>query len=206
MNQRSAQKLEDSLRGTRVGGWTIEELLGSGMSAAVFRATNGGQTAALKIFDTEFTERDGRKSQLDRINRELNLRDKPHIHLVRIYDGGQCPHTGLLYVVMEYLPARNLFSRLKEIPREKIRQIVGQVASAAQFLLEEHETVHRDIKTDNIVVDDDMEDATLLDLGVVKPLLRSDGSDISGEEFLGTTRYAPPEFLFGQAGHSKEAF
>ena len=113
MDAKTAAKLEKELVGKQVGGWTIETLLGNGMSAAVFRAEKDGNTVAIKLFDPEFVVIARKELQLSRISRELSLRDKPHEHIVRIYDGGECKDTGYLYVVMEYLTAKSLFSNLK---------------------------------------------------------------------------------------------
>lgn len=56
--------------------------------------------------------------------------------------------------------------------------------------------MHRDIKPANIVVSDDFETATLLDLGIVRPMEPSDLTDpTSSKHFIGTARYSPPEFL-----------
>jgi serine/threonine protein kinase len=97
-----------------VGGWTIDNALGAGKSASVFRATQGDRVAALKIFDPYIVEKYGKDAQLARVQRELSLRELHHPHLVRIIDGGECPTSGLLFVVMELIPAPNLAMVLPE--------------------------------------------------------------------------------------------
>jgi serine/threonine protein kinase len=71
-----------------------------------------------------------------------------------------------------------------------------QLASAAEFL-ESRDLIHRDIKPANVVISDDCQKLTLLDLGVVYQL-PSDDQDgrISGNEFVATLRYSPPEFVW----------
>ncbi len=85
MNPVRARLLEDRLRNTEVGPYTIRALLGSGKSAAVFTAERDGQLFALKIFDPDLVEEAGLESQLDRVNLQLRLKDHPHDNIVRIY-------------------------------------------------------------------------------------------------------------------------
>lgn len=189
----------EKLIGMTIGEWLLTELLGSGKSAGVFRGVRGAEVAAVKVFDPALVEEFGKLSQLNRIERELTLRGRYHTNLVKIFDGGECKVTGNLYVVMELLEAPNLSSVLSKVPRERIRLIISQVAAAARYLLEDLDIVHRDIKPDNITVDTEFLNSTLLDLGVIRPLDVSklvESSDGQRQSFVGTLRYSPPEYLF----------
>lgn len=186
--------MTDELLTHKVGGWTVVEHLGSGKSAIVFRATRNNESAALKVFDPELRDRFGKEAQLERIERELSLGGDGHPNLVRIIDGGECRESGFFFVVMELVHAPSLNSVVAHLPRERIWPIISQVAEAARFL-EEHDLAHRDIKPSNIAVTPDFENATLLDLGVIRPFGVGDLTDGEQLTFLGTLRYAPPEFL-----------
>jgi len=210
MQSLAEKRLLAQLVGKRVGGWQIHERLGVGKSAIVFRASREGNEAALKVFDPDLVESAGRENQINRINRELSLRNKEHENLVRVFDGGECSETNFLYVVMEKIDAPNLATVLKDVPREAIRPIIAQVASAAKFLESLNPPIaHRDIKPDNIAISPDFKKAILLDLGVILPIDLHDGQPSSDEErrfFVGTLRYGPPEFLLREEKYSVDAW
>ena len=193
MNIQRAEALEATLRGNSVGTWMVHKLIDCGKSAAVFRAASGSSECALKIFDPDLVGRYGRLTQLDRIEREVSLAGHEHPNLVNIYEGGECERTGHLYVAMERIDAPSLKTIIPKLPRERIRPIIKEVASAARFL-EDLGHAHRDIKPANIVVSDDK--ATLLDLGVLRAISHpSETDNANGKPFVGTLQYSPPEFL-----------
>lgn len=195
MYEQRAVDLLQQLRGRSVGNWHVQELINFGKSAAVFRAHNSRRTAALKIFDPELVARYGELTQLTRIQRELSLRGRCHQHLVQIYDGGKCTTTNHHFLVMQHVPGKPLSAVLNTIQRARIPVLLQQLASAAKFLEDNH-LAHRDIKPDNIVIDPDTGNATLLDLGVLRPIsCESSATDDREDHFVGTLRYSPPEFL-----------
>lgn len=194
MDEIRARRMAEELLGKSIGKWEINEYCGSGKSALVLKGKWSGHHCAVKVFDPELVQRFGKEVQLKRIKRELMLRDKYHENLVRIIDGGECSATELLYVVMEHLEVPTLESVIKDIPRCDIPQIISQVASAAQYL-ESLGLCHRDIKPSNIVITPDYQKATLLDLGVLRPIGDSDLTDTEARHFIGTLRYSSPEFL-----------
>ena len=161
--------------------------------------------AALKIFDPELIERFGEAKQRTRIERELSLRGEHHKHLVEIYDGGHCPSSGYYYVVMSYIAAPNLASVIGDIPRDRVWPIIAQIAAACKFL-ETKRIAHRDVKPENIVISRDFEDATLLDLGVIRPFGEAGLTDEDQRVFIGTLRYASPEFLWRTEEDTEEGW
>jgi len=182
------------------------EYVNCGKSALVMKARRDDQIAALKIFDPDLVQRFGRVVQLSRIARETTLIGKNHPNLVGIYDGGECPSTGHLFVAMEYIDAPNLGSTLETLPRDGIRSVLSQVAAAAEYL-ESMELVHRDIKPENIVVTAGWARTVLLDLGVLRPLAGSDLTDeTNSKPFIGTLRYAAPEYLLRENEDSAESW
>lgn len=197
MDSGQASLFRDSLQGITVGGWHVSGFYGNGKSAVVLPATRGVEVGAIKVFHPELIERFGKEAQLQRIRREASLVGASHPHLVRILDGGECLTTGHLYVVMERIPQRNLHQVLVDVPMDVVPRLIAQVASAARFL-EDRGLAHRDIKPENIAVSDDFSHATLLDLGVLRPIGFSDLTDMSQRPFIGTLRYSSPEFLMRQ--------
>lgn len=200
-----AERMQSELIGRSVGDWTPDKLLGNGKSALVLRAKRGDQVAALKVFDPDLVKRYGESTQLERINRERRLIGQEHPNLVRIFDGGKCPTTNHLFVAMECIDAPDLEAALAEVPRNRIRPLIAQLASAAKFL-EGLSLVHRDIKPANMAVSPDYQTLTLLDFGVIRPF--GDGSLTDNEQkvFVGTHQYSPPEFMLRKEEDSTEGW
>lgn len=205
MDKGQAKILCDELQGKEVGGWLIDGFHGNGKSAVVLPARKDGITGAIKVFHPELVERYGKDAQLERIMREKSLVGVHHENLVQILDGGECPNSGHLFVVMESLPYRNLHDKLSDIPLGAIPRIISQAASAARFL-EDRRLAHRDIKPENIAISDDFSRAVLLDLGVLLPIGASNLTDVDQRLFIGTLRYSSPEFLVREEADTIEGW
>jgi len=54
--------------------------------------------------------------------------------------------------------------------------------------------VHRDIKPENMMITEKV-NKLLMDMGVIKIVGKPSMTDVNKQEFLGTLKYAPPEFL-----------
>ena len=206
MDRIRAMAMAQELHGRQVGGWVVEDYLGNGFSAVVLSARKGDSRAALKVIDPEMIERFGTERQLARVVREKRLEGHTHPHLVQILDAGHCSETGHLYVVMELLEPITLGDVRDTVPPDRIGTLISQLASAARFL-EQHDLVHRDIKPDNTHVSSDYSNIKLLDLGVVYPP-RGNGepSAGTGNLFVGTARYSPPEFLHREEENNPEGW
>ena len=198
-----AKRIASELRGRFVGGWKVGDYAGNGASAVVLAAERAGRHAALKLIDPEMIERFGIEQQLARVQRECELVGHTEPHLVQIFDGGYCEQTSYLYIAMEYFGLPQLTKMISSFPRDRIGAIIQQLAGAAKFL-ETRGIAHRDIKPDNIVITPDCQNATLLDLGVILPITSAEGNDAgTGEAFLGTTRYSPPEYVMREEVNSE---
>ena len=169
--------------------------LGKGGSATVFKATKGGEEYALKIFDKTALEEFG-AGETTRIERQLSLRNHKIENLIKIFDGGYDEDKQTYFLVMEYLPWPSLEKSIEKLPNDAIPNLMAQLAKAAKEL-EELGIVHRDIKPANIHVSTDFKSLKLLDLGVMQPTEPTQ-EDVSEGRFVGTLRYAPPEFLLRQ--------
>lgn len=185
------------MQGKFVAGWHVQDSIGQGKSAMVYRAAKDGITRAIKLYDPRMSEGPLRKSQMLRLERQRTIGQHKHPNLVHIYDAGECPVTGLLYVVMELFVGWEELTEPK-VPPHRIPAILAQIAGAAQFLEANFQIVHRDIKPANIIIAPDSTRAVLLDLGVVKPVAPNATATshlLSEVPFVGTFRYSPPEFI-----------
>ncbi|WP_106848654.1 serine/threonine-protein kinase [Blastococcus sp. Marseille-P5729] len=118
-----------------------------------------------------------------------------HPNAVSIYD--VIEHDGKPWLVMEYVPAKNLSQIIKErgtLPPSEIAAIAAQIAKA---LAAAHQLgiVHRDVKPSNILVDE-LGTAKITDFGIAKgnadPQLTRTGM------MAGTPAYFAPELARGR--------
>lgn len=181
--------------GMLFGKYRLERPLGRGGMASVWlaRHTLLETPFAVKILDPSVAEKDPR--YVERFMREARLASRiHHPHLVGVYDVGKEPTTGLYYLVMEYVPGGNVAQLLaKEGPLAEqtaldiVRQVAEALGQAERFGM-----VHRDIKPDNIMFDDQGE-AKLSDLGIAKADLGDDPNLTQTAAVFGTPAYMSPE-------------
>jgi serine/threonine-protein kinase len=178
-------------------GWSLSSsaLLGKGATASVYEINSPEGLRSLKIYDADFSKNEGDLG-LKRIEQQVALGEHGCPSLVEIFGGGEFEER--LFLLMTRAPGDELQKRLTEIPRDKIRQLVDQIARAVLFLNSRGQC-HRDIKPANIFVADDMNGAMLLDVSVVRDIYDPAGlgTDHDGQlPVVATTRYTPPEYLF----------
>ena len=194
------------LSGQTFRGWALEDSLGSGDSAIVYRASKSDQESAIKIFFPEALDKHGFPEERERLELQLFIKGEVHANLVKVFDGGIADEfDGTLFLIMERVIGQTLDRLLKDVPRTSIAPLIKQLADAAHFL-EDRNLVHRDIKPANIIINDEMSRLTLLDLGIVKNLIADESGRLSGNRFVATPRYSPPEFVWRAEVESKESW
>src|SRR6201996_6402598 len=189
--------------GSEVAGYRLEEQIGSGGMAFVFRARDVqlGRNVALKLLSPTLGSDEAFRQRFIRESRAAAAVDHPNI--IPIFAAGQSD--GVLYIAMRYVQGgdvRQLVDRLGQVPTDRVATIVTQVASAldAAHL---HGLVHRDIKPANMLLDsaagsDEQDHVYLADFGLSKRSLSVTGLTSIGQ-FLGTPAYVAPEQVEGKA-------
>lgn len=188
----------------------VIDVIGQGQAGKVWRAKlkhqykglPAGSLVAVKTYKRWILEQ---PRQFERIIRELEIgRKTNHPSLVKtlsiIGDSEEKPA-----LVMEYCAGETLEQYLErmrrnkeEVPIDFAFKIVRDIASAL-VVLHEAGAVHRDVKPANIMIAET--GAILMDLGVVSvPELPE---ETTTGHFLGTIRYAAPEYLFGNSWDSR---
>jgi len=135
---------------------------------------------------------------IERLRREVKIgQSLSHPHLVRIHGLIEpLSPEGEHAVVMELVLGR----RLSEVVRGGVVDRASRLAVAHQIALAVDamhvaKCFHRDIKTDNIVIRPDGS-AALVDYGVSRDI--EDSTFTASQEFLGTLRFASPQWLEGK--------
>ena len=181
-----------SLIGQQLGRYLIQEEIGRGGMARVYRARDTllQRTVALKVLapqlaiDPEFTRRFDREAVT-----AANLR---HPNIVTVYDVGE--HNGLRYIAMEYVRGRTLHAIIEERGALGLGYAIGIIEPVAAALDYAHAqgAVHRDVKPQNIMIDTDGR-VLLTDFGIAQ------APEAGGERltrtgiFMGTPEYISPE-------------
>lgn len=197
MDTYKAKQLEQILKGQKFLNYEIK-LWNNGKSAAVFKAKDlDGNFYAVKIFDNDLIERFGHKIQEKRIEQEISLKGYTIPNLVKIIDGGktQIESNEYYYIVMEFINGQNLkqFISSSTYDNSFLRKVVETLFNISEALLTKG-IVHRDIKPENIMINEN-DEIILMDLGVLKLIGVPSFTDQDEKQFVGTLRYAPPEFL-----------
>ena len=177
--------------------------LGRGGMAIVYlvreRAT--GEERAVKVIHTKFADDAEALARFDREARLVAQLEHPHIvatHAVRWIDG---VGFGL---VMDHVRGRTLKQILADrvpIPFDTATRILDDIASALGFA-HEHGIVHRDVKPENIFVDDVSGNALLADFGIARSTQSETQLTLAGAS-LGTPTYMAPEQIDGGSVDSR---
>jgi serine/threonine protein kinase len=186
--------------GSTLAGYVIEEQVGAGGMAVVFRARDGvlGRLAALKVLspslaaDQEFRVRFLRESQA--------VASVEESHIIPVYGAGESD--GVLYIATKFVSGGDLADVLRRangpLEPERAASFIEQVAAALDAA---HAAglVHRDVKPGNVLVDATPgrgEHAYLSDFGLSKGAMSTSGLTATGT-FLGTPDYCAPEQIRG---------
>lgn len=170
-----------------IGPYKIVKLLGKGASSKVYLVTKEGKYFAAKVFQHQDPE------LLERFKREIEiLKQIKHINLVSIIDHGE--HNNKPYLILEYIEGKTLDELYPDLTFLQRIDIIIAVANALSYLHSKG-IIHRDIKPENILVDKELKNIKLTDLGISRIVywrpLTQDG------QILGTPAYMAPELFEG---------
>jgi serine/threonine-protein kinase len=186
--------------GSQLAGYVIEEQVGAGGMAVVFRARDGvlGRLAALKILSPALAADQEFRARFLRESRAVASVEEPHI--IPVYGAGEVD--GVLYIATKFVPGGDLADVLERaggaLGPGRAVTFIEQVASALDAA---HAAglVHRDVKPGNVLVDvvpGRGEHAYLSDFGLSKRATAASGLTATGT-FLGTPDYCAPEQIRG---------
>src|SRR5688500_2219408 len=171
--------------------------LGRGATAVVYRARDRelGREVAIKVIRPKYVDDDETVARLAREARTVAQLQHPNI--VTLYAVRRV-RDGSLALVMQFVPGRTL----REILNEKgawsferadrvLRDVAGALAHA-----HERGIVHRDVKPENIFIDERTGRALLSDFGVARSI-ESDSQLTATGTAIGTPSYMSPEQIDG---------
>jgi eukaryotic-like serine/threonine-protein kinase len=182
--------------------YRIAAILGRGGMGVVYRVEHVhiGKIMAMKLLSGELAHD---PQMLKRFQREAQAVSKlGHPNTVQIFDFGSSDR--LAYLVMEYLPGRDLATLIDEhgpLPFSRVAQIAAQIAASVG---EAHQSgvIHRDIKPENVMILDSREQrdfVKVLDFGIAKLRDSEEGLATQRGHLLGTPHYMAPEQIRAEA-------
>ncbi len=185
--------------GSQIAGYRLEEQIGQGGMAVVFRAQDERlqRQVALKILSPTLAADEAFRQRFIRESRSAAAVDDPHI--IPVFEAGEAD--GTLFIAMRYVPGGDvgtLVRRMGPLPGVRAAAIVSAVASALDAA---HAAglVHRDVKPANMLLDSRPgrpDHVYLSDFGLTKGALSSAHLTETGH-FLGTLDYCAPEQIQG---------
>ncbi len=190
--------MDPGLKEALAARYTIQREIGRGGMATVYLAQDvrHGRPVALKLLHRELGESIGVERFLREIQTVARLH---HPHIIPLYDSGEA--AGLLYYVMPFVEGESVRQRIARagalIPDDAVR-LVREVADALEYA---HGVglVHRDIKPDNIMLDE--RHALVMDFGIARAFADDASQQLTGTGLLiGTPAYMSPEQVTGESG------
>nr|XP_012419996.1 PREDICTED: serine/threonine-protein kinase SIK1 [Odobenus rosmarus divergens] len=176
----------------RVGFYDVERTLGKGNFAVVKLARHRvtKTQVAIKIIDKTRLD----SSNLEKIYREVQIMKLlNHPHIIKLYQVMETKD--MLYIVTEFAKNGEMFDYLTSnghLSENEARKKFWQILSAVEYC-HSHHIVHRDLKTENLLLDGSM-DIKLADFGFGN--FYKAGEPLS--TWCGSPPYAAPEVFEGK--------
>ena len=175
---------------TLVGRYVLEDVLGEGGMATVYRARHKlvDRPCAIKILHGEVTKE---PTVRERFRREAKHAQRlAHPNIIEVFDQGET-EDGTSFIVMELLEGQSL-AQVVSHGKLKVERFLKLAAQMVRALSRAHdfEVIHRDLKPENVfVLKGDL--VKLLDFGIARS--KQDTRLTSIGEIFGTPEYMAPE-------------
>jgi eukaryotic-like serine/threonine-protein kinase len=178
--------------GQQLGNYKLVRLLGQGGFAEVYLGEHQflKTPAALKLLYGKFSSKDVQEF----FQEAQTIAALKHPHIVRIYDFGL--EQGMPYIVMDYASQGTLRQRHRLgalVPFPQILAYVKQLGAALAYT-HEHKWIHRDVKPENILLDEQNR-VLLSDFGIAA--VAHSTASMQMQNIIGTVHYMAPEQLRG---------
>lgn len=186
----SGWRSKDTVTGQNIAGYLIVERIGRGGMGTVYKALQLSldRTVALKILSDELC-RDTAFIELF-VREARNAGQLNHPNIVHVYDVGR--FNEIYYLSMEYMANGSVADLLRKERRIRLKHAIPMMIDATRGLeyAEKKGLIHRDIKPDNLLMNDEGV-VKIGDLGIAKKI--KFGSGVHDEGLFGSPLYMSPE-------------
>ena len=177
--------------------YKLLETLGAGGMAVVYRAQDMmlERPVAIKLLRQDYSGNHGFRNQFRlEAKAAANL---SHPNIVTVHDFGF--DAGRLFIVMEFVPGKDLKSLVKERGRFQVAEAVNLIAQACAGIGYAHRAgiIHCDVKPHNMIITPDKR-LKVTDFGIARALI-SINPDEHTDEVWGSPQYFSPEQAAGLA-------
>ena len=177
------------------GDFVILEKIGIGGMGLVFKAHQISleRIVALKILKDSFCQNE--RFIHGFITEARSAAQLRHKNIVQAYAVGH--DNGAFYIALEYIQGPTTADMMLQnhiFSEQEVLDIALQMSHALDHAWTNNQLLHRDIKPDNIMIDQNGH-AKLMDLGLACPHMDSENGE--ADEVLGTPQYISPEQLTG---------
>ncbi|MFX0202728.1 MAG: protein kinase [Candidatus Hodarchaeota archaeon] len=180
--------------GKTISHYKILEKLGEGGMGVVYKGhdTKLQRTVAIKVLKPEVIGDPEAKERFIREARAASALNHPNITTIHEIDEWQ----GRDFIVMEYVEGQTVKEKVKSgpLPMDEVLDIATQTAEALKEA-HEHDIIHRDIKSDNIMVTEKGQ-VKVTDFGLAK--LKGMKTLTKAGTTMGTVAYMSPEQAKGK--------
>jgi serine/threonine protein kinase/tetratricopeptide (TPR) repeat protein len=195
------QMMSSSAPSELIGPYRIIRALGQGGMGTVYEAQqeNPRRVVALKMMRPGLVSR----SLLSRFRHEAQILGRlKHPGIAQIYEAGTHQHNGQPqpYFVMELVRGQSLvkYAVAKKLGRRERMELMARICDAVHHAHQQG-VIHRDLKPDNILIDESQPDSLqpkILDFGVARiidPESQTQTLHTSAGQIVGTVAYMSPE-------------
>lgn len=184
--------LQGISKGMNIGGFELEEKLGTGGMGEVWRAKQLSidRQVALKILSPGLVNNQEFVGRFLREGKNSGKLDHPN--LITAFDAGM--DKGVYYLAVSFVEGINLSDKIKMdkvLPEAEALEIIKSISEALEYAWTEHKILHRDIKPSNIMIDK-KGTPKLMDMGISKSITENCDLTMSGV-IMGTPYYISPE-------------
>ena len=178
--------------------YELDAEIGRGGMGVVYRAKDRRlkRTVAIKVLPPELAFRSEIKTRF--LREAETAAQLNHPNIVDIYAVDEAE--GIVYFVMAYITGDNLAKRLHDhgaLSVEETRRTLRDVADALAYA-HERGVVHRDIKPDNILIDQGSGRPMVTDFGIARAVSEGDSRLTATGIAIGTPTYMSPEQAAGE--------
>lgn len=185
--------------------YKLRKLIGRGSTATVYAAQciTNNEEVAIKLINLEICP-----LEIDSLRAEIAFWSTcDHPNVVRYY--GSFVEGSILYIIMEYMNLGSISEIMKfgfsnGIPKESvISAVLKDILEAISYFHSNHK-IHRDIKTGNVLVNQNGE-VKIGDFGIAATLFERGERIQARYTVIGTPCYMAPEVIVSQNGYSEKA-